>query len=356
MDKISFFILNIFLNSLLSFVTVVLLIEGIIFLLRIPQGRIAAILRMIPIVKLPLDLCLYDFSRWSYSHGINPLNCQEGTRMLSIVFGGISDFTEWLLLPVSSSIQFTVLGNMTFTVADILGYSMGSKLLGIFTLLFTLITVTLLFTKCLKCYQSIKSLNSLEKTARLNNRKTRNFTITSYLKNYQLQILTSSSLRGSPFVAGLTSYNVYVPEQLSKALSRREYEAVLAHEIEHIRHKDSLVRLILDFIESIFWWVPTKWLHKRIEEGQEVGCDLKCEKYRIHPNDLASAICKSVRHSINAPTHIFAHHLTKNTVYKRVDILLKPKSIRFRRVSYICSVFATGIAFLVILVGRFWIF
>lgn len=74
----------------------------------------------------------------------------------------------------------------------------------------------------------------------------------------------------------------------------QNYEAVLAHEIEHIRHKDSLTRLILDFIESIFWWVPTKWLHKRIEEGQEVGCDLKCKKYGIHPNDLASAICKSI--------------------------------------------------------------
>ena len=336
--------------------TVVLLMEGIIFVLRIPQGRIAALLRMIPIIKLPLDLCLYDFSRWSYAHGINPLNCQEGTRMLSIAFGGITEFTEWLFLPVSSGIQLTVPGNLTFTVADILGYTIGGKVLSIFTLFFTMISVTLLLTKCIKYYQSIKSLNALAKTAHCNNRKTKSFTITSYLKNYQLKILTSPNLRGSPFVAGLTSYNVYISEELSKAFSRKEYEAVLAHEIEHIRHKDSLVRLILDLIESIFWWVPTKRLHKRIEEGQEVGCDLKCVKHGINPNDLASAICKSVRHSINAPTHIFAHHLTKNIVYRRVDILLKPESIRFRRVSYVCSALAIGIAFLLILLGRFWIF
>jgi beta-lactamase regulating signal transducer with metallopeptidase domain len=141
-----------------------------------------------------------------------------------------------------------------------------------------------------------------------------------------------------------------------KVLSRREYEAVLAHEIEHIRHKDNLVRLILGLVESIFWWVPTKWLHKRIEEGQEIGCDLKCEKYGIHPHDLASAICKSVRHSINAPSPVFAYHLAKNSVYKRVDRLLKPKSKRFGSTGSICSAFAIGLAVLLILLGRFWIF
>lgn len=356
MDKISFFILNVFLNSFLMFFTAVLLIEGIIFLLRTPQGRVAAFLRIVPIFKLPFDLCLYDFSRWSYAKGINPFDCEEGTRTLSVMFGWINEVTDWFFLSINSGIQFTVPGNMTFTLADILGYSIESKVLNIFALFFIMTSAVLLCRKFIEYYQAIKSLNSLKKNAQSINRKTRNFTINSYLKNYRLQILTSSSLGGSPFVAGLTSYNIYVPKQLSKALSRREYEAVLAHEIEHIRHKDSLVRLILDLIESIFWWVPTKWLHKRIEEGQEVGCDLKCQKYGIHRNDLVSAICKSVRHSINTPTHIFAHHLTKNTVYKRIDILLKPKSMRFRKVSYLCSALAIGIAFLLVLLGRFWIF
>lgn len=86
MDKISFFILNFFLNSVLMFFKAVLLIEGIIFLFRIPQGRVAAFLRMVPIFKLPFDLCLYDFSRWSYTKGINPFHCEEGTRILSVIF------------------------------------------------------------------------------------------------------------------------------------------------------------------------------------------------------------------------------------------------------------------------------
>jgi hypothetical protein len=122
MDSISFFLLNVFINSLLSFFTVVFLIEGIVFLFRIPQGRMAATLRMVPIFKLPFDLCLYDFSRWSYVQGINPLNSEEGTRSFSIMIGWISEVTHWFYLPIHTHIQMTLPGDLSFTVADILGY------------------------------------------------------------------------------------------------------------------------------------------------------------------------------------------------------------------------------------------
>lgn len=160
MDKLSFFILNIFLNSLLAFFTVVLLIETVIFLFRIPQGRMAAFLRMLPIFKLPFDLFLYDFSRWSYANGINPLNCEEGTRTLSVMIGWINEANDWLFLPLISRIQLTAPENMTFTIADVLGYSIEPKCLKFLTLFFIMILGMLLFIKFIKYYQSIKSLNS----------------------------------------------------------------------------------------------------------------------------------------------------------------------------------------------------
>lgn len=355
MDNVSFFLLNVFLNSLLSFFTVAFLIEAIIFLFRIPQGRIAATLRMVPIFKLPIDLCLYDFSRWSYAHGINPLNCEEGTRTLSVsvMFGWISEVHDRLFL--QTGIQLTLPGNMTFTIADILGYAMKSEVLNILALFFITLSAVLIGTRLIKYYQSIKSLNALTKTARSTCRKMHNSTLVSCQKKYGFQILTSPHHSGSPAVAGLISSNVYFPEKLSQTLSRKEYEAVLAHEIEHIRYKDSLVRFILDMIESIFWWIPTKWLHKRIEDDQEVSCDLKCQKYGIQPLDLASAIRKSARHSINTSNQIFSLNLTKDSVYKRVNNLLHPTSIRFRKMNLAISLLAIGIA-LMILLGRFWIF
>jgi beta-lactamase regulating signal transducer with metallopeptidase domain len=320
------------------------------------QGRIAALLRMIPIFKLPLDLCLYDFSRWSYTNGVNPLLCEEGTRRLSIMCSWMNLATDWLFIPMTSGIQFTAPGNLTFTIADVIGHIIGPLHLKVFVALFIPLSAAFLTRRIFVYYRSIISLDSLAKSSQPTNRKTRNPFLSSHLKKWQLQILTSPIIVGSPFVAGLISSIVYIPESLSQNLSRKEYEAVLAHEMEHVRYKDSLVRLILDFIGTLFWWIPTKWLRNRIEEGQEVGCDLKCKNYGINPTDLASAICKSAKHSTTTPNHIFAHHLTKHTIFKRVDILLNQPSMRFKKIRVIFATLSLPIAFFMIFLGRFWTF
>lgn len=355
MDKISFFILNVFLNSLFAFFTVFLLIECLIFLCRIRQGRIAATMRMIPIFKLPLDLFLYDFSRWSYMQGINPLNCEEGTRMLSVVCGYNFDF-DWFHLPINSSIQLNVLGNFTFTIADLIGHSIHPLVLKVFAIIFICITAGFIIRKFIHSYHSQTVLDALAQGSTPLERKYNNTILSSQMRKYGVQIRTSPTLIGSPFIAGLISSTVYVPMGLSKNLSKKEYEAVLAHEMEHARYKDNLLRLVLDFIGNIFWWVPTKWLRHRIEEGQEIGCDLKCKVYGVDSLVLVSALCKSTRYSIHNPNPIFGHHLTRHTIFKRVNILMEPISNRFKKARIILTSLAISIAFLVIFLGKFWMF
>lgn len=356
MDKASFFILNVFLNSFLAFFTAALLIEAIIFLFRIKQGRVAALLRMIPILKLPLDLCLYDFSRWSYIQGVNPLNCEEGTRTLSVLFGWASAPSDWLFLPINSAIQFTVPGNMTFTISDVIGYAMNPNHLKIFSISLVLLCICFFMRKLVVYHRCIKALNSIAANSEPITKKMRNHQLIARLKKGKYSIFASSVLNGSPFVAGLLSPIIYIPSHLSECLSRKEYEAVLAHEIEHIRNRDVFIRFVLDIITSIFWWIPTKWLRNRIEEGQEISCDYQCRKYGVDSVDLASAICKAAKHAQNQPPHVFAHHLTQHKTLKRVKMLVQPLSKRFQKVSFICSCLAASIAFLLILFGRFWMF
>lgn len=116
---IALFLFNIFCNSLLSFLTIAVFLEALIFLLRLPQGRMCSWLRMTVLLKLPLDLFFYNFSRWSYLKGINPLCCEEGSRSFSI----------FLRLPGSAGIELTAPGSLTFTLADLLGTSMSPLLL-----------------------------------------------------------------------------------------------------------------------------------------------------------------------------------------------------------------------------------
>jgi len=341
MDKVFLFVFNVFINSFLAFFTVVFLIEGIIFLCRLRQGRFASILRMIPILKLPFDLFWYDFSKWSYSHGINPLTCEEGARTLSVMISWQASIPHHLVLPITSGIQFTVPGNITFTIADLFSQFIPSVLLNGLCLFLLLGSLISLLNQCL-CYRRFSTLL---------NRERRN-----YFEKDPLPIITSPSLVGSPFVAGFISPTIYIPQNLSQTLSRQEYEAILAHEMEHIRYKDNFTRLLLGIIRSLFWWIPTQWLQKRIEAGQEIGCDRNCKNYGVHPLDLASAICKAAKDSAQAPKQMLAHHLAQHTIQTRLNLLLDGTPARWRGVQWLCCGVAAIAAFFIVFLGRFWTF
>lgn len=356
MDHLSFFILNVAFNSLLAFLTALVLIEVLIGIFQIKQGRCASYLRMIPILKLILDPFLYDFSRWSYSLGINPLNCEEGTRAISAMFG--TSINDWSFHPLCSGIQMTVYEDLTFTVADVIGHLIPLSMLRAFATTFTLVTGVIIVKRLAYYFACAQHLRHLNKLTRMPGKKIRNSKLASFVKKYPLSIITSPDLQGSPFVTGLISSAVFISRNLSLTLSQKEYEAALAHEIEHVRHKDSLVRLTLALICSIFWWVPTGWLRNKIEEGQEIGCDLQCKKYGVNPVDLASAICKSAKQiPQDYSSSIFAYHLAKKyPVQKRIKALLALAPSRLRKTRTILAACAVCVAFFGVLFGRYWIF
>lgn len=338
MDKAFLFLLNVFLNSFLAFFTSALLIEMVIFLFRIKLGRISAVLRMIPILKMPIDLCLYDFSRWSYLQGVNPLLSEEGTRSLSVWFGWMGSSLDLLYLPLNSGIEFS-LGKMTFTLADLIGSLASPKQLKTFSLAFVFLCLTFFLRKIALYRGSRKMLRSIAANAEVK-------------KIHSSTILISEELQGSPFVAGLFFPKIYMPSHLAKYLSKQEYEAILAHELEHIRKKDIFVRLILELIASLFWWIPTKWLRKKIAETQEISCDAACKKYGVNPVDLASAIHQSAKYRQN-DLHLLAHYFTQHKTCNRIKILLASQPLK---TNLVFAYLAIGCSVMLILLGRFWIF
>lgn len=342
METASFYILNVLINSFLAFVTVAFLVEGIIFLFRMQQGRLSAFLRMVPFLKLPLDLCLYDFSKWCFAQGVNPLLCEKGTRTFSVTCDNLA-----------SSMKLSV-NNVTFTLADLIGYSIHPFALKVIAVSIVGITIALIIKKAVLYYRSYINLKSLTENSCSFSRNIRNQILSSCIQKHDVEILTATHLTGSPFAAGLLSSAIFFPGHLAQDLTRKEYQAVLAHELEHIRHKDGLVCVVLDLIRTVFWWVPTRWLYSRIEEGFEVGCDLKCTRYGVDRLDLASAICKSAKYS-NAFEPMLAHHLTKHTIFKRLKILQEYSKTRFRKTRFIFSCLAIGMA-VVIFAGKFWMF
>lgn len=356
MDKLSFIALNIFFNSLLAFFTTYLLVEALLFVCRIKQGRIAAWLRMIPIVKLPCDFFLYDFSRWSYLQGVNPFCCEEGTRTIKVIFGWLLPSSDWLWIPFFNRIELTTPGDLTFTLPDLLGYLMHPYLLIAFTSVFASLSITLIIKKIAHYSHRQNTLRDVAANAMPAKVELSNKALSSVVAKQKCAIAYSTDGLASPGVVGLVHPTIYIPHHLVCRLSTNEVEAIVAHEIEHVRHRDTLIRFAIDLIASFFWWVPTRSLYKKIEEGQETGCDLSCKKYGIEPLDLASAIVLATKGMTARSTLGQVSHLAAGQTLKRIQTLLQPEQNTSRTITFIFVALAVAVALTNILFGRFWIF
>lgn len=77
-----------------------------------------------------------------------------------------------------------------------------------------------------------------------------------------------------PFVVGVWRSVVYLPVSAVTRLSPDQLDAVLAHELEHIRRADYLWNLVQSAIETLFFFHPAVWwLGGRLRDQRELCCD-----------------------------------------------------------------------------------
>lgn len=153
--------------------------------------------------------------------------------------------------------------------------------------------------------------------------------------------------------AALGNTILFPPEQ-EAMLTQGEFEAVIAHELDHLRWRDPLLKWTSTLIGSFFWWLPTRWWLKRLAEEQEYACDASAQQYGLENHELASAIIKISKQvketSGGIPLCTLSH--SRPLSFKRVDQLLNDSSqapIKFylRR-----SLIAAGFGLLLLVIFR----
>lgn len=106
--------------------------------------------------------------------------------------------------------------------------------------------------------------------------------------------LLESSLATSPMTIGFLQPVILLPIGLITGLSNKELEAVLAHELAHIKRHDYLVNIIQSLVEILFFFHPaTWWISANIREERENCCD-----------DLAIELCGNNVHLAKALTKV----------------------------------------------------
>ena len=96
----------------------------------------------------------------------------------------------------------------------------------------------------------------------------------------------------SPSVHGVLYPRILLPVGIDGLLDRREFRAVLLHEVAHARRRDNLIRLLYEVSLCAVWFHPLIWLAgARMALFRELSCDeavIKCE----HGQALVSALAK----------------------------------------------------------------
>jgi len=110
---------------------------------------------------------------------------------------------------------------------------------------------------------------------------------------HSLEILQSNQAL-EPGVFGIFRPTLLWPADISAHLSDDHLNAILAHELGHIRRRDNLAAAIHMLVEAIFWFHPLVWwLGKRLVEERERACDEEVLKLGNSPQVDAESILKT---------------------------------------------------------------
>jgi beta-lactamase regulating signal transducer with metallopeptidase domain len=99
---------------------------------------------------------------------------------------------------------------------------------------------------------------------------------------------------------------ILLPAELIERLLAPELDAILAHELTHLRRGDDRYRWLEFVIVTAFWWCPSAWFaRRRLHEAEERCCD--ADVLRTFPalaSHYASALLAALDCLAPAPRHV----------------------------------------------------
>lgn len=138
--------------------------------------------------------------------------------------------------------------------------------------------------------------------------------------------LRESAKVNSPIVIGYLKPIIVFPLGLIQGISTDQVEAILLHELAHIKRQDYLVNLVVSLMQVIYFYHPAYWwLQQQLDAEREYSCD-DLVLVRMSHLSLVKALTAVKEFQMNqyAPVMGFAGH--KNQLLKRVERIMKKKT------------------------------
>ncbi len=145
----------------------------------------------------------------------------------------------------------------------------------------------------------------------------------------------------SPCVIGHIKPVVLLPMKLLLCMSQEQIEAILLHELAHIRRQDYLLGIIQTLIKTLFFFNPfLLWISSQIDKEREHACDDIAVTINQNPLLFANTLKELAEMNTNKKIAMNINH--KNLLLQRVTRLFKTQ----KNESAMKAGSATGLAIL----------
>jgi len=137
----------------------------------------------------------------------------------------------------------------------------------------------------------------------------------------RLQVRSSPGLL-EPGVVGLWNPILLLPAGIEKHLTPSQLEAVLAHELCHVRRRDNLFASIHMIVEAVFWFHPLVWwIGSRLVEERERACDEEVLSLGNEPRVYAEGILNVCKLYVESPLTCMSG-VTGADIKKRIEAIM----------------------------------
>ena len=133
--------------------------------------------------------------------------------------------------------------------------------------------------------------------------------------------LSSASII-EPGVFGVFRPVLLLPDGIGDRLAPAELQAILAHELCHVRRRDNLATLMHMVVEAVFWFHPLVWwLGARLMDERERACDEEVLRRGSEAEAYAEGILKVCELYLQSPLKCVAG-VTGANLKKRIEAIM----------------------------------
>ncbi len=141
------------------------------------------------------------------------------------------------------------------------------------------------------------------------------------IANVPIAIRTSRTLL-EPGVFGIFRPTLLLPEGIEHRLTPVQLDAIVAHELCHVRRRDNLAAAIHMLVEALFWFHPLVWwIGARLVEERERACDEEVLRLGNQPETYAESILNVCRLYLESPLACVSG-VTGSDLKKRIEIIM----------------------------------